>query len=92
MSGNLALNPIFTCQADDDIWGRIMAMYLNYVEARAQRHESAIMKQWAEKLDAFLQFDEHKLAINPRKVEAEVAKYLAEDCDERIAAAGHARH
>lgn len=59
-----------------------MAIYPDYAETRAQRHQSVIITQWAEKLDAFLQFDEHELVMNLRKVEAGVAKCLAEDCDE----------
>jgi len=76
----------------DGFLERIMALYLDYAEAKARRHEPVTMEQWAEKFDAFLQFDEHELLMNPRKVEAEVAKRLAEDCDERFAAPGHATH
>ena len=75
----------------DGFLERIMALYLDYAEAKAQRHEPVTMKQWAEKFDAFLQFDEHELLMNPRKVEAEVAKRLAEDCGEGLAASGHAK-
>jgi len=82
----------FACQADEEFLNRIMAMYLDYAEAKARRHEPVTMEQWAEKFDAFLQFDEHELLMNPRKVETEVAKRLAEDCDERFAAPGHATH
>lgn len=83
MSGKSSPNPTFTCQADDEILNRIMAMYLDYAEAKARRHESVTMEQWAEKFNAFLQFDEHELLMNPRKVEAAVARCLAEDCDEK---------
>jgi len=82
----------FTCQADDGFPGRIMAVYLDYAETMARRHQSVIITQWAEKLDAFLQFDGRELVMNPRKVEAGVAECLAEDCDERIATTGHASH
>jgi len=44
------------------------------------------------KFDAFLQFDEHELVMNPRKVEAVVTNCLAEDCDEGLAATEHAKH
>ena len=89
MSGKSSPNPTFTCQADDEILNRIMAMYLDYAEAKARRHESVTMEQWAEKFNAFLQFDEHELLMNPRKVEAAVARCLAEDCDEVPAAKGY---
>ena len=85
MSRKSSQNLVFTCQADDEFLSRIMAMYLDYAEAKARRREPATMEQWAEKFDAFLQFDEHELLTNPRKVEAAVAKCLAEDCDEGLA-------
>ena len=39
MSGNPFQNPVFACQADDGFLERIMAMYLDYAEAKARRHE-----------------------------------------------------
>lgn len=92
MSKNPFQSKDFTCQADDGFPGYSMAIYPDYAETRVRRNESVIMGKWAEKLDAFLQFDERELAMNPRKVEAGVAKCLVEDCDERIATAGHASH
>jgi len=89
MSRNPFPNPVFTCQADEEFLNRIMVMYLDYAEAKARRHESVTMEQWAEKFNAFLQFDEHELLMNPRKVEAAVARCLAEDCDEVPAATGY---
>ena len=86
MSRKSSQNLVFTCQADDEFLSRIMAMYLDYAEAKARRREPATMEQWAEKFNAFLQFDEHELLMNPRKVEAAVARCLAEDCDEVPAA------
>jgi len=92
MSRNPFQSKVFTCQADDGFLNCIMAIYLDYAETRAQRHKSVIIKQWAEKLDAFLQFDGRELAMNPRKAEVWVAECLAGDCDGRIATAGHASH
>ena len=36
-------------------------------------------KQWADKLDAFLEFNEQKLLTHAGKVKAEVARKIAED-------------
>jgi hypothetical protein len=36
------------------------------------------MKDWAEKLDGFLQFNEYEILTNPGSVSHEVAKALAE--------------
>ena len=37
------------------------------------------MAQWAEKLDAFLEFNEQEILTHAGKVKAEVAKRIAED-------------
>ncbi len=37
------------------------------------------MADWAERLDAFLRFNEHKILTHAGKVSAEVAKKLAEE-------------
>lgn len=82
MSRNPFQSKDFACRVDDGFPGRTMAIYPDYAETRAQRHQSVIITQWAEKLDAFLQFDEHELVMNLRKVEAGVAKCLTKDCGE----------
>ncbi|HLE12817.1 MAG TPA: virulence RhuM family protein [Bacteriovoracaceae bacterium] len=57
---------------------RFVTMYLDYAEHQAEAKRSMTMKDWANKLDAFLQFNEHNILNNPGKVSAEVAKILAE--------------
>jgi hypothetical protein len=37
---------------------RIVNMYLDYAEEQAKRHKQIFMREWREKLDAFLQFNE----------------------------------
>lgn len=58
---------------------RIVSMYLDYAENQAERQKPMTMKEWAEKLDAFLQFNEYKVLENAGKVSADVAKKLAEE-------------
>lgn len=58
---------------------RIVTMYLDYAEDQAKRRQTVTMKQWAEKLDAFLQFNERELLNHAGKVSAAVAKKLAEE-------------
>lgn len=58
---------------------RIVTMYLDYAENQAMRGKTMTMTEWKEKLDAFLQFNEHEVLDNPGKVSAEVAKKFAED-------------
>lgn len=57
---------------------RFVTMYLDYAEDRASRNIPMTMKDWAEKLNAFLQFNERDILNNPGKVSKEVAKGFAE--------------
>lgn len=57
---------------------RIVSMYLDYAENQAARQRYMTMKDWIEKLDAFLKFNEYEVLQNAGTVSAEVAKSLAE--------------
>lgn len=57
---------------------RVVTMYLDYAENRAERQMPMYMKDWVEKLDAFLKFNDYEILTNAGKVSAEVAKALAE--------------
>jgi hypothetical protein len=65
---------------DDEIWqlNRIVTMYLDYAEEQAERRRPLYMRDWRDKLDAFLQFNERAVLKNAGKVTAEVAQKLAE--------------
>ena len=56
----------------------IVTMYLDYAIRQARRHIPMMMTEWADKLDAFLQFNEAELLTDAGKVSAEVAKQFAE--------------
>ncbi|MEA3493559.1 MAG: virulence RhuM family protein [Candidatus Margulisiibacteriota bacterium] len=58
---------------------RIVTMYLDYAENQAKKQRATTMKDWAEKLDAFLEFNEYEILDNPGRVSHEVAKKLAEE-------------
>jgi hypothetical protein len=58
---------------------RIVTMYLDYAEDQAKRRSAVTMAQWAEKLDAFLTFNERDLLTHAGKVQMEVAQRLAEE-------------
>jgi hypothetical protein len=53
-------------------------MYLDFAELQAERHIPMTMEDWAKKLNAFLQFNEHDILDNPGKVSQAVAKEFAE--------------
>lgn len=57
---------------------RIVSMYLDYAENQAKKHQAMTMKDWANKLNAFLQFNEQEILTNAGKVSAEIAKSFAE--------------
>lgn len=57
---------------------RIVTMYLDYAENQAERQITMTMRDWVQKLDAFLQFNDYEILDNPGKISAEVAKSLAE--------------
>ena len=50
----------------------IVTMYLDYAIRQARRHIPMMMAEWADKLDAFLQFNEAELLTDAGKVSAEV--------------------
>ncbi|MEW6338651.1 MAG: virulence RhuM family protein [Acidobacteriota bacterium] len=58
---------------------RIVGMYLDYAENQAARQIPMRMRDWAERLDAFLRFNEYQILTDAGTVSAEVAKRLAEE-------------
>jgi hypothetical protein len=58
---------------------RIVTMYLDYAENRALSRRAMTMKEWAERLDAFLRFNEQDVLIHAGKISADVAEKLALD-------------
>ncbi|MBR9920609.1 MAG: virulence RhuM family protein [Bacteroidetes bacterium] len=58
---------------------RIVSMYLDYGENMAARNKALTMKEWAEKLDAFLSFNEYDVLKDAGKVSKAIAKRLAEE-------------
>ncbi len=63
---------------------RIVTMYLVYAELQASRQIPMKMVDWAQRMDAFLRFNEYEVLDNPGKVSAEVAKRLAEEQFEKF--------
>lgn len=60
-----------------DHLNRIVTMYLDYAEMQAKRGILMRMKDWVEKLDAFLKFNERQILGNAGKISHEVAEVLA---------------
>ena len=56
---------------------RIVVMYLDYAEDQAKRRKPLYMRDWRDKLDAFLRFNDRGVLRHPGKVSMEVAQALA---------------
>jgi hypothetical protein len=56
---------------------RVVTMYLDYAENQAERQKMMYMRDWIEKLDAFLKFNDYDVLTNMGNISAEVAKVLA---------------
>lgn len=63
---------------------RIVTMYLDYAEDQARRHRQIFMRDWRQKLDAFLKFNERDILRDAGKVTKEVADKLALEQYERF--------
>lgn len=57
---------------------RIVNMYLDYAELQAERRVPMTMEDWANRLNAFLQFNEMEILEGAGKVTAAIAKAFAE--------------
>ena len=65
---------------------RIVTMYLDYAEEQAERRRPLTMRDWREKLDGFLQFNEREILHDAGRVSAKVAEQLATEQYEKFAA------
>jgi len=65
-------------EKERNLLNRIVTMYLDYAEMKAQKGIVMYMKDWIEKLDAFLKFNEKDILQDSGKISHEVAVALAE--------------
>ncbi|WP_169730088.1 virulence RhuM family protein [Halonatronum saccharophilum] len=56
---------------------RIVTMYLDYAEDQAERNNPMYMKDWIEKLNAFLEFNGRDILTNAGRISNKVANELA---------------
>jgi hypothetical protein len=62
-----------------DELNRIVSMYLDYAENQAKRKIAMTMNDWAQRMDAFLQFNEYAVLKDAGRISADIAKKLAEE-------------
>jgi hypothetical protein len=68
----------YLSQNELDELNRIVSMYLDYAENQAKRHIAMTMKEWVDRLDGFLQFNEYAILKDAGRISAGIAKQLAE--------------
>ncbi len=60
-----------------DFLNRIVTMYLDYAEMQSKKGVIMYMKDWVEKLDSFLKFNQEEILSDNGKISHEVAESLA---------------
>lgn len=70
---------------------RIVTMFLDYAEDQARQRKSVTMREWSEKLDAFLAFNDRALLKNAGSVSADDAKQIAFNAYDKFEAARYAQ-
>lgn len=74
---DVAIAKNYLTESEIKALNRIVTMYLDYAEDRAERRSPMHMKDWSEKLNAFLKFNERDILTNAGSISHEVAKELA---------------
>lgn len=77
--GDVTIAKNYLDEAEIGELNRIVTMYLDFAEDQARRRRVLYMRDWRERLDAFLQFNEREVLTNPGRVAKEVADRLALD-------------
>lgn len=75
--GDVTVAKNYLQQPEVDALDRIVVMYLDYAESMAERRKAVTMREWSEKLDAFLEFNERDVLKNAGRISAEIAERLA---------------
>ena len=68
----------YLSQSELEALSRIVSLYLDYAEYQASRHIPMTMSDWAERLNRFLEFNEHEILLDSGRVTHEIAKSFAE--------------
>lgn len=73
-------------QAEIESLNRIVTMWLDYAEDQARRRQEVFLKDWAERLDAFLAFNEREVLAGAGRVSSQQATEHAQAQYEAFAA------
>jgi hypothetical protein len=78
MKGDISTAKNYLELKEIDELNRIVGMYLDYAENQAKRQIAMSMKEWVEKLDGFLQFNDYKVLKDAGKISHDIAMKLVE--------------
>lgn len=76
---DVGISKNYLTSAEVDELNRIVTMYLDFAEDQARRRTPVTMAMWAEKLDAFLAFNDRAVLTHAGKLRMDVAQQLAAD-------------
>lgn len=82
--GDIDIAKNYLEQPEIDELNRIVVMYLDYAEDQASRRKAMYMRDWEDKLDAFLEFNDRNVLDHAGKLRADVAKKLASERYEKF--------
>ncbi len=77
LPGDVAIAKNYLDKPELDHLNRIVTMYLDYAELQTVRNKPMYMKDWIEKLNAFLKFSEYEILTNAGSISHEIALALA---------------
>ena len=75
--GDVTISKNYLNKKELDVLNRIVTMYLDYAELQAMNHRQMFTKDWREKLDSFLKFNNQEILTNAGTVTKEIADNLA---------------
>ncbi|MCZ7358192.1 MAG: virulence RhuM family protein [Candidatus Methanoperedens sp.] len=84
MPGDVTIAKNYLDKPELDHLNRIVTMYLDFAELQAVRNSPMYMKDWIEKLNAFLKFSEYEILTNAGQISHEVALALVNKEYERF--------
>ncbi|MBN1308894.1 MAG: virulence RhuM family protein [Chitinispirillaceae bacterium] len=77
LPGDVVVAKNYLEKGELDHLNRIVGMYLDYAELQAVRNRPMYMKDWIEKLNAFLKFSEYEILSGAGSISHDVAEVLA---------------
>jgi len=76
--GDVVIAKNYLNEEELEALNRVVTMYLDFAEDQAKRHKQVFMRDWREKLDSFLQFNERNILTHAGKITHELAATKAE--------------